>query len=70
MQYLDSFADNGWFADGSIDWIDFPYRREVQSLFVENDASSLLGVIMKLKAIISVLMGEIKVISKIMMIVD
>ena len=38
MQHLDSFADNGWFADGNIEWIECPYPSDVETLFGEREA--------------------------------
>ena len=43
LQNLDSFADNGWFAEGTIDWIESPFPTDVVTLFGENEGSSAGG---------------------------
>ena len=36
VQNTGSFTDHGWFADGSIDWIDEAYPKNVDDLFEES----------------------------------
>ena len=42
LQHIDSFVNNGWLADGSIDWIDVAFPEELESIFAEKtvDAST------------------------------
>ena len=39
LQNLDSFQDNGWLTDGSIDWIECPYPSDIETLFIEKENS-------------------------------
>ena len=34
QQDIDSFVENGWLNDGSIDWIDEAYPKNLETLFV------------------------------------
>ena len=40
MQEIDPFENNGWLSDGSIDWIDSAFPKEIESLFAEKNAQS------------------------------
>ena len=43
LQHIDSFSNNGWLPDGSVDWIERAYPSDVESLFIaavpENDVN-------------------------------
>ena len=36
LQHIDSFVNNCWLADGSIDWIDVAFPKELESIFAES----------------------------------
>ena len=40
LQEIESFENNGWLADGSIDWIDAAFPEEMESLFTEKAVRS------------------------------
>ena len=40
MQEIDPSENNGWLSDGSIDWIDSAFPKEIESLFAEKNAQS------------------------------
>ena len=35
LQQIDAFEESGWFADGSVEWIDKAFPEEIESLFAE-----------------------------------
>lgn len=40
LQRIDSFENNGWLPERTIDWIERAYPSEVENLFIETEAVS------------------------------